>query len=159
MQAASTQKAARWQPPSKSSGPAFKIDDRILAKVAEMNPAMAAGRTAAQMRKELLGNKPSPVTAPGAPCAAEMDQALTFFLNGKADALQHRMAEIVAKRRALDTEEQELKVLFKQQLQSFVALLNSEAVRMHAPSSLAKHQKLLSALDINVADVIVGRTK
>lgn len=158
MQAASTPKPARWQPPSKPAAPGFKIDDRILAKVAEINPALAAGRSTAQMRKELLA-KPSQPAAPVASCSSEMDQALTFFLNGKADALQRRMLDIAERRRALEAEEQQLKLLFKQQLQSFVALLDSEAVRMHGPSSFAKHQKLLHSLDINVADVVAGRAK
>lgn len=155
MQAVARQKPARWEPPAKPSGPAFKIDDRVLAKVVEVNPALAAGRTAAQVRKDLMGKQ---VAAAITPAASDIDHALSFFLHGKADALQQRMQELAAKRRELDAEEQQAKLLFKQQLQAFVALLDAEMVRAHAPASRAKHHDMLSACDITVADVL-GRTK
>jgi hypothetical protein len=141
----------RWQPPPMDSEPSssnkVRLDEKVVRKALQVNPALRQGRTTNQVKRDLEAGKSSPPAAP-APSRNELDDTLAFFVRGKADALAERLAAIAERRKALDAEELAAKREARDALASFVGLLDEAAVALHGAAALAKHEGFLARLEL-----------
>ncbi len=165
----------RWQPPpmhpapgqgSTTAGPQVTVDEKVVRKMLQVNPVMRQGRTTFQVKKAieaggaLTGGSAKESTVPpareeGAPKAAgELAETLGFFLRGKSDSLVATLADIGARRRALDVEEENARQAVREQVVGFVTLLDAAVVDKHGPAALALFADVLRQIDLSPSQLI-----
>jgi hypothetical protein len=157
----------RWRPPpmkNEEADPKVRLDEKVVRKMLQVNPAMRGGRTTAQVKRDLEGGGGAVVEKPASAVPvtstkAELDDALAFFIRGKAEKLSAELAAVAEKKKALDEEEAAAKRVVKEQLASFIALLDEGAVAMHGVTALSKHKELLAKLDLTPAALLDAARK
>jgi hypothetical protein len=163
----------RWQPPPLTTEVAtvakLMVDEKVVRKMLLVNPSLRRGRTTFQVKKALergervavadLAVDATPTACTAAPVAGrggrELEETIAFFVRGKTERWQERPAELAQRRRDLDEAEQRAKVELRQQLASFVALLDDQALALSGRTALAKHAGLLSELGTTVDELLV----
>jgi hypothetical protein len=165
----------RWQPPpmagaQKDGAPTPKVDEKVVRKMLQVNPGMRQGRSTMQVKKALEqgaaisvqdGASAAAPAATGkdarphaAGVAGELDDAMGFFLRGKAEAFRAALGDLLARRRALDEEEARTKKQLRDQIGGFVSLLDAKAVEAHGAAALAKHGELMRLLGVTPAELL-----
>lgn len=170
----------RWQPPpmkspappesAKKDSPKVTVDENVVRKMLKVNPTLRQGRTTHQVKKSLergdslMGesakgsagvSSPEPARPANLPSgAAELRDAVGFFLRSKLDALNAREADIEARRKALADELEAARAALRDQVQSFLGLLDQSALAQHGPAALAEHAKALSKVGFDTAAAI-----
>ncbi|MBI5511678.1 MAG: hypothetical protein HY903_23220 [Deltaproteobacteria bacterium] len=167
----------RWQPPPMElnvdqSSSKVTVDEKVVRKMLAVNPSMRKGRTTFQVKKALergesvAATDKSEVVATGAsahkPTAkpgAELQDAIDFFLNGKAKRLAEAEAELAAKRQALDAEAVRMRQELQEQVRSFISLLDLQTVAATGKAALGKHVDFLKAIDLTPAALVDAARK
>lgn len=171
----------RWQPPpmkpstppesAKKDSPKVTVDENIVRKMLKVNPTLRQGRTTHQVKKSLergdslMGDsaqKAAPSAGSSEPVAntklpsgaAELRDAVGFFLRSKLDALNAKEADIEARRKALADELESERSTLRHQVQSFLGLLDQSALAQHGPAALAEHAKALAKVGFDTAAAI-----
>ncbi len=135
-----------------------KVDEQVVRKMLKVNPALRAGRTTAQVKKSLERGEPlvtRETAAPAAPVtdvASQLEGALRFFLSGKAEAFSAKRQDIEAKKKALDDELASARVMLRQQVVGFVALLDRGTVESNQAAlavAVAEQSTLLRELGLD----------
>ncbi len=154
----------RWQPPPMETPaeakPKITVDEQVVRKMLKVNPELRKGRTTYQVKKALEQGGTVASAEPQASPAAKSDgggqlqDALDFFVRGKSSELQSKRAGLAARRQALDLEEQQLAATFREQVVSFVGLLDQGAVERHGRVALAKHAGFLSEVGLTPAALL-----
>ncbi len=157
----------RWQPPPMDSEPPsskVRLDEKVVRKALQVNPALRAGRTTGQVKRDLeagqaVRTEPSAAPVASGSSKSELDDTLGFFIRGKSEALASRLGEIAERKKALDAEEAAAKKELRDQLASFVALLDEATVAMHGVGALSKHKDFLAKLDVTPASLLEAARK
>jgi hypothetical protein len=161
----------RWQPPAMGGGGSqpgtIAVDEKVVRKMLEVNPALRQGRTTQQIKRAVEQGAPLVAAEPAPPAyrpeerlggstelGAGLDDAVGFFLAGKADGLRAALDEIAARRRALDDEERRVKEQLRDQVVAFIALLDGKAVQARGEAALGKHRELLGQLGVRPAELL-----
>ena len=84
---------------------------------------------------------------------------LYFFLRGKSERWSERRAEFAVQRKAVDEAEDLARTELRDQVKSFVALLDDKAVAMSGRAALAKHVELLKEVGLTVASLLEAAQK
>lgn len=176
--------AKRWRPPPMSETgsqpetgtPKITLDEKVVRKMLQVNPAMRDGRTTFQVKRDMEGGQPvrahdgpstrrapfaahsvAPPTS-GAPKSSgakgELEETIGFFIKGKAAGFGRELAVIDDQRRALDAEEQEIKAKLQRQMASFISMLDEKVIAMHAVSVLSRHLDFLGQLGLTPAQLL-----
>ena len=157
----------RWQPPSMNQEakgttqtPKVKVDDQVVRKMLKVNPGLRAGRTTGQVKRDLESGqplvkreaaKPADVT-PASDTAAQLRDTIRFFLSGKADAFARTREDIDARRKALDEELASQRAALREQVLSFVKLLDRgtvEANEAALAAAFAEQSALMRELGLD----------
>jgi len=166
--------AKRWQPPpmnepgADAGAPQVKVDEKVVRKMLQVNPAMRAGRTTFQVKRDLEGGQAvttaserATTAAPRAASAAapasgrtELDETLGFFLRGKEESFNQRLDELAARRRELESEEHAVRQALAAELAKFVSMLDDKVVALHGVAALSHHKSLLERLGVTPAQLL-----
>lgn len=162
--------AKRWQPPpmneagGESDAPKVTLDEKVVRKILQINPAMRDGRTTFQVKKDMEAGQsvrtgPEAVAAPVTPPAAggtrsELDDTIGFFMRGKGKELGEKLGDLGARRAALEEEERAVRAQFTADVAAFLAMLDPKIVAMHAVTALSKHKDLLGKVGLTPAAVL-----
>lgn len=171
----------RWQPPpmkatssAKQDGtPSDKgqakvtVDENVVRKMLKVNPALRQGRTTSQVKKSFERGEPlmSKAGTPAATAteqprgalpagASELRDTVSFFLRSKLEALGTKEAEIEARRKALDAELEAAKSTLRDQVKSFLGLLDQSALAQHGAAALAEHTQSLKRVGLDANSLI-----
>ncbi|MBI3178409.1 MAG: hypothetical protein HYZ27_02035 [Deltaproteobacteria bacterium] len=158
----------RWQPPPMETPaeakPKVTVDEQVVRKMLKVNPELRKGRTTYQVKKSLEQGAPvaqSPAeaapgsaTPPTSDASGQLQDAVDFFVRGKMGELKSKRAEILARRKALDADEQQLAATYREQVVSFVSLLDASTVERHGRAALAKHAEFLGEVGLTPAALV-----
>ena len=86
--------------------------------------------------------------------AAELRDTVTFFLRSKLEALTTKESDIAARRAALDAELAATQSTMRDQVRSFLALLDQSTLAQHGPAALADHTKDLARIGLDAKSLI-----
>jgi len=153
---------ARWQPPPMKSAEVTKvtIDERVVRKMLRVNPELRRGRTTFQVKRALEQGEPlrgddeSAGAQEARPAGSELKEAVGFFVSGKADKLRAKLADIDLRRRALEAEEQRVRVDMGEQVVAFVGLLDDGTVAVHGNRVLSSHADFLAQVGLTPAALL-----
>lgn len=157
--------ARRFQPPPMEPQDEDKVtvDEQVVRKMLKVNPELRKGRTTFQVKKALEKGEPvggDERAAPEAPAnekrsdGHELAETVDFFVSGKATKLDATLADIDARRRALEAEEQRARAEMAEQVVSFVALLDDGAIAAHGKKALSRHADFLAQLGLTPASLL-----
>lgn len=130
--------------------PKVRVDEQVVRKILKVNPALRAGRTTAQVKGSLERGEPLVVPTQAAPAQApagatsrdtaqQLRETIAFFLGGKAEALAATKSSL------------------REQVLSFVSLLDRRALDAHGLSILAEHSAVLRELGLDPRNLINSR--
>lgn len=181
--------AKRWRPPPMNEGsagsagapssgssatPKLTVDEKVVRKMLQVNPALRDGRTTAQVKRDIesgqavpaAGRRPTGAPSMDAPSPAssatpatngprgELDETLGLFMRGKAMDLQGRLDDIAGRRKQLEVEEQQVRATFCDELARFVAMLDPTVVATHGVAALSRHKAVLERFGVTPAEVL-----
>ncbi len=164
----------RWRPPpmneaaGESKTPKVTLDEKVVRKMLQINPAMRDGRTTFQVKKDMEGgqavrvDKEAPVSSSATPTAtpavsgtkSDLDETIGFFMKGKGAEVQEQLSDLGARRAALEAQEQDLRAQFTADVAKFLSMLDPKIVAMHGVTALSLHKDLLTQLGLTPAAVL-----
>lgn len=169
----------RWTPPAMNPGPKadtqeskVKVDEQVVRKMLKVNPALRAGRTTGQVKKALESGEPlikrrevvevTPAKAVADDTAVQLRDTIRFFVSGKADAYAATRQSIEERRRALDAELVAARAALREQIVSFVKLLDRGTVAANEAAltaAFADQAALLRELGLDVKAIAEAARK
>ncbi len=161
---------------SEAAAPAVTVDEKVVRKMLQINPALRDGRTTFQVKKDLehgqavhTDDGPATGPVPASPqreaaagtsparsngARGDLEETVSFFIKGRAEDFESALNDIAERRRALDAEEQQAAGELSDQLARFLAMLDETIVAMHGVSVLSRHGELLGRLGLDPAKVL-----
>ena len=169
----------RWQPPSLQpkveAASKVTVDEKVVRKMLAVNPSMRKGRTTFQVKKALERGESIaatestaavvvPTTAlssanPASDIRRELAETIGFFVRGKKERWQAKLADLAAQRHAVNEAQEQARTELSGQLISFVVLLDSEALASAGRGALAEHAEFLGELGLTAASLLDAAIK